>query len=172
MHCQCYSILLSTHELKRKKKRKRNKKKERERERVKTKNKTKKFDYLKKNLLVGFVNNPYEFQRTRFFFFFIIFFIFWHSCWQRHAWIMIQEQRLKILVLWIRSRDGLLVEVRRRIQMMYSQHSLVKHHSFNSIYEYSTQKINKKLNIRNLHFKLGCYYINNSSIGLVCQSYV
>ena len=61
---------------------------------------------------------------------------------------MIQEQRLKILVLWIRSRDGLLVEVRRRIQMMYSQHSLVKHHSFNSIYEYSTQKINKKLNIR------------------------
>ena len=46
---------------------KKKKERERERERVKTKNKTKKFDYLKKNLLVGFVNNPYEFQRTRFF---------------------------------------------------------------------------------------------------------
>ena len=74
MHCQCYSILLSTHELKRKKKRKRNKKKERERDRVKTKNKTKKFDYLKKNLLVGFVNNPYEFQRTRFFYYYYYFY--------------------------------------------------------------------------------------------------
>ena len=78
MHCQCYSILLSTHELKRKKqrKRKRERERERERERDKTKNKTKKFDYFKKKLLVGFVNNPYEFQRTRFFFLLLLFLFF------------------------------------------------------------------------------------------------
>lgn len=61
------------------------------------------------------------------------------------TWLSKKEQRLKILVLWIRSRHGLLVDVRRRIQMIYSQHLLVKHYRFYSIYEHSTQKINKKI---------------------------
>lgn len=71
----------------------------------------------------------------------------WFFLKKKKTWLSKKEQRLKILVLWIRSRHGLLVDVRRRIQMIYSQHLLVKHYRFNSIYEHSIQKINKKLNI-------------------------